>query len=133
MSKVGTTSAPIRLVATIGGFFDGHCEVRWRRGKLWYRHDHVDGSQVSVIPSAAAWERFWASLDQVGIWNWEAHYDDLETCDGEQWSININDGSRSVRSSGSNAYPGGANREHARPFQEFLEAVGALVGQPFGM
>lgn len=119
-------SVPTKFLVTIGGFFDGHCEVRWRRGKLWYRHDRVDGSQVSVVPSDSDWEAFWTAMDGLGVWNWEASYDDPEICDGTQWEVEIyfGDGSHHVRCTGSNRYP--------ELFQQFLEAVEALVGQPFG-
>lgn len=116
-----TISAPTRFVATIGGFGGQHYEVRWFRRKLRYR---TDESQASVVPSVSDWETFWAALDKIGVWSWQARYDDLETCDGTQWEIDLSDGSRSVRCSGSNRYP--------RSFQQFLEAVGALVRHPFG-
>ncbi len=70
-------AVPTKFLVTIGGFFDGHCEVRWRRGKLWYRHDRAEGSEVSVTPSATDWERFWTAMDRIGVWSWEARYDDL--------------------------------------------------------
>lgn len=116
-------SAPTRFVATIGGFGGPHYEVRWFRHKLRYR---TDESQASVVPSVSDWETFWAALGKIGVWSWQASYDDPEICDGTQWEIEIDlgDGSHRVRCTGSNRYP--------RSFQQFLEAVGALVRQPFG-
>lgn len=121
MRQVSTPAAPVRLVVTIGGFGGPHHEVRWQRGKLWYR---TDESTVPVVPSADEWERFWTAIDHIGVWSWEARYDDLDVCDGTQWEIDIRQGSRRVRCFGSNAYP--------EPFQEFLAAVKALVRQPIG-
>lgn len=127
-----TAKTPTRFVVTIGGFFCGHAEVRWRRGKLWYRHDRVDGSEVSVVPSAHEWETFWSAMDRISVWGWRRSYDNPDMLDGTQWSVEISDGVRRVRSFGSNLYPGGDNRETAVSFREFLEAVGVLLGRPLG-
>ena len=116
MRKVDTLSAPIRLAISIGGFTGSRYEARWSRGRLWYRG--VDGSRVKVIPSSEAWGVFWAGVDRIGVWGWQAHYDDLAVMDGTQWSVDLSDGSRHVRCTGSNAYP--------QRFEEFLETVGAL-------
>lgn len=121
MRKVGATSAPIRLVASIGGFHGPNYAVHWIDNKLQYR---TDESRASVVPSASDWETFWGSLDKIWVWSWQASYDDPDILDGTQWALDISDGSRSVRCTGSNRYP--------RSFQKFLKAVGALVGQPFG-
>lgn len=124
-------AVPTKFLVTIGGFLDGRCEVRWRRGKLWYRHDRIDGSEMSMIPSATDWERFWTAMDQIEVWSWKARYD-TEILDGEQWTVAIRHGSQRIQCYGSNAYPGGHDRETAQPFQEFLAAVSALTRRPFG-
>ena len=123
------TRIPTQLIIEIGGFGAPHHEVRWHRGKLRYR---TDDSKGTVAPSAEAWETFWATMDKIGVWDWKSRYDDPETMDGVQWKVEINDGVRRVQSFGSNRYPGSRDREKARPFQEFLKAVGALIQQPFG-
>ena len=122
---------PTRLIISIGGFGGPQHDVRWHRGKLRYR-SHEAPSEVPIVPSGVDWESFWTAMDRIGVWNWQARYNDRETLDGTQWSIDISKGSRSVRCFGSNAYPGGKDLQHARPFQEFLAAVRALVRQPFG-
>lgn len=116
-------SVPTKFLVTIGGFGGPHHEVRWFRRKLRYRSDE---SQTSVVPSGPGWNTFWATLDKIGVWSWQARYDDPEICDGTQWEVEIDfgDGSHHVRCTGSNRYP--------ELFQQFLEAVEALVGQPFG-
>ena len=112
---------PSRLLVTIGGFGGPHYEVRWSRRKLRY---HSDELQAAVMPTDEAWKSFWAALDRINVWGWAAHYDDLEILDGTQWELDLSNGTRRVKCSGSNAYP--------PEFEQFLAAVEALVGQPFG-
>ena len=118
-----------RLIFSIGGFGGPHYEVRWSRGKLTYR---TDDSQVKVVPSAQAWENFWAEMNRIGVWGWRRVYDDGQTLDGCQWEFDLGNGEQSVKCFGSNQFPGGDDRETAKPFQEFVAAVARLVGQPFG-
>lgn len=125
--KVAARSGPVRLAFTIGGFTGTNQEVQWRRGQLWYG---LDGSRVKVTPSTEDWETFWATLDRIGVWSWEPVYNDPEIMDGCQWALQLRHGSRQVKSFGSNAYPGGNELAQARPFRQFLTAVGALVRQP---
>jgi hypothetical protein len=127
-------SAQIRLFVTISGYGGPHYEVRRRRGRLTYRtyeygsHD----SRANVVPTAKEWETFWTALDRIGVWSWQGNYYTHGMMDGTQWSIDLSDGVRRVRSYGSNAYPGGEGWKRGRPFSEFLSAVEALVRQPFG-
>jgi hypothetical protein len=123
------TAIPTRLIITIGGFHGPHYDVRLECGRLQYR---TDDSHQMVTPSAENWATFWAAMDRIGVWSWDARYDDVEVLDGIQWSIEISDSSRSVRCLGSNAYPGGQNLKHARPFREFLNVIESLVRRPFG-
>ena len=111
MRKVSATSAPIRLVASIGGFHGPNYEVRWFRRKLRYR---TDESRASFVPSISDWVEFWAALDKIGVWSWHTSYHHPEILDGTQWALDLSDGSRSVRCTGSNRYP--------RSFQKFLKA-----------
>ncbi len=120
---------PARLIITIGGFGAPQHEVRWRRQRLQFSIDTAHGT---IEPSPEAWKTFWAALDQIGVWGWGPRYDNPEICDGTQWEIDICDGVRSIRCFGSNQYPGGPDRDRAKPFQEFLAAVSALIQQTFG-
>jgi hypothetical protein len=85
-----------------------------------------------VVPTVQQWEAFWTAIDRIGVWSWEERYDTREVCDGVQWEIDIIYAGRRIRCFGSNKYPGGRNMEQGLPFEEFLMAVEALVGQPFG-
>jgi hypothetical protein len=126
------TSARIRLLASIGGFPHGHEEVRWRRGRLWYRPSEYVENHVSVVPTVQDWEAFWSAIDRIGVWQWQPRYDDPDILDGTQWTLELMNGPRRVKSFGSNSYPGGTDRGHAQPFEQLLDAIGALVRQPFG-
>jgi hypothetical protein len=125
-------STRVRLLATIGGYPDGHEEVRWRRGRLWHRPDEYDEYVASVVPTTQEWEAFWATIDQIGVWQWQSRYDNPDILDGIQWTLELMNGCRRVKCFGSNSYPGGSDIEHAQPFQQLLEAIGALVRRPFG-
>lgn len=116
-------AVPTQLIITIGGFAGPRHEVRLQRGRLQYQYRTDDG-QETVTPSAEAWADFWAELDRIKIWSWREQYDDPRIMDGTQWSVAISDGARSIKSVGSNRYP--------RRFQEWLQAVRALTGRPFG-
>ena len=128
-SRVAALSLPTKFMVSIGGFGSPHHEVRWRRGRLRCR---ADDSQTTVTPSAQEWEAFWAAMDQIGVWEWQRVYDDGQTLDGCQWELDLSNGEQSVKCFGSNQFPGGDDREAAKPFQSFLAAVGALVQRPFG-
>lgn len=122
-------AVPTRLIFSIGGFGGPHYEVRWRSGRLRYRSND---SQMTVAPSAESWETFWAEMSRIGAWKWQRVYDDGQTLDGCQWELDLSSGEQSVKCFGSNQFPGGSDRETAKPFQEFVAAVARLVGQPFG-
>jgi hypothetical protein len=125
---------PARFVVTIGGFAAPHYEVRWIGRRLRYRNYEIGShdSHAKVVPTAQQWQEFWASMDRIGVWDWQQRYDNPYVVDGIQWEIDLSDGVRRVRCFGSNKYPGGRNLERGRPFRQFLAAVEALVRQPFG-
>ena len=112
-----------RLVAGIGGWFDhygvhadddGH--VRWSHAENVRLVD-----EATVTPSEEAWERFWATLDDAGVWDWAARYEpDSPVMDGTSWMLEAEHDGRRVRSSGSNAYP--------PRFADVCQAVAALSG-----
>jgi hypothetical protein len=120
---------PARFVVTIGGFGGPHYEVRLRRGRLWYRTDDL---QAKVAPSVQEWAVFWTALDRIGVWGWRSRYNNADILDGTQWSVEITNGTLSVKCTGSNLYPCGQDQEYGLPFQQFLDAISTLVGQPFG-
>lgn len=74
----------------------------------------------SVAPSAAAWETFAAVLERLDVFDWLASYEDRSVLDGTYWAFSCSWASRTVDSSGANAYPAG--------FDELCAALTRLVG-----
>ena len=126
--------SPTQLKFTLGGF-TGEChEVEWKQGKLWYRR--ADGAYlwqpaVELTPSPEAWTRFWRAMETVGVWQWQANYQNHEICDGTQWSLKLKHPARQVRCEGSNAYPGSPGPDYSPTgdFAHFLQALRTLTGQ----
>ena len=84
----------------------------------------------SVSPNREQWDDFWRALEAAGVWNWSRDYADPGVCDGTQWSLLLKHAGRSLRSEGSNAYPGGEGMDFSRSssFGQFLSALGQLTG-----
>jgi len=133
-------TAPDAFSARIGGFTGPNWEVVWRGGVLRYRRhwgNLDDGEVHEVCPTPEAWRRFWQGCDEIGVWRWDARYDNLLVLDGIQWELEMRVGARAVRSSGSNAYPhpvpGADPMERTPAFRRFLALVRELLdGLEFG-
>ena len=130
---------PDAFSVRIGGFDGPNYEVVWRDGALQYRRWHVqpdDGEVREIYPSPEAWRRFWEGCDEIGLWRWEARYDNPRVLDGTQWDLELRAGTRAVRASGSNAYPdpvpGADPMERTPAFRRFLAMIQDLLGgEPF--
>ena len=111
------------------------CSVKWDGKSLTYEQRFKAKKQrVEITPTAEQWTRFWAKMDEVGVWCWQKRYDNPPVMDGAVWNLKMEHGTNKVRCSGSNAYPGdkGANVPSISPTQMFLkyqEAVEALIGR----
>lgn len=131
---------PEKLVFYIGGYMGTSYSVEWGRGALQYKcwNDRLGEEEKHRIkPSPEAWERFWGSLDDLGIWSWGGSYQPRGIIlDGTSWSVAISLGDCSVEAHGSNAYPPSSPRakrprevgESGSRFNEFCEAVSELLG-----
>ena len=86
--------------------------------------------------SQRKWANFLKTLDALGVWNWKGYYEPIDAVimDGHMWGLEIHDGERHVKCSGSNGYPD----EHGRPtsfndpdyykrFQRLERAVKRLI------
>ncbi len=118
---------PTRFRISIGGFGGPRYEVRLVNGRLQYRTD-VTNLPEMLSPAAKEWERFWAAAERCDLWNWAPRYDDPDICDGTQWEVEVMLGARRLRSSGSNAYPGGVGTGYSKAFKLLTQAVRKLLG-----
>jgi hypothetical protein len=126
-------SAPPRpsgvVEAQIGNGLDGYYVVNAPGdGSLfWSFTVGRDTEAESFEPPPAAWGRFWAVVDRLDVWTWAESYEwPGEVMDGTYWSVALERGDRRVRSSGSNAYPDGA--EPGRDFRALCRALSRLAG-----
>ena len=67
--------------------------IRWKQGKLWYEHfahGYQKQETTEIEVSAKDWQRFWATLGRLSVWEWDTRYDpDSLVCDGTHWSLKI--------------------------------------------
>jgi hypothetical protein len=115
-------------------FFEGHAymgrdSVKWEREKLVFVKRTADMSgkgtfaetKEELSPSPEAWQRFWARIESLGVWQWKADYSDPKRSgpDAESWALTLRSGTKQVKSKGYNGVP---NR-----YSEFREAVYKLM------
>jgi hypothetical protein len=115
-------------------FFEGHAYmgsdwVKWEHHKLVFVKRVADmkgkGSLVEMkeelSPTPEAWQRFWARIDSLGVWQWEPDYSDPKRAgpDGESWALTLRVGAKQLTSKGYNAVPGA--------YGEFRDAVYKLM------
>jgi hypothetical protein len=115
-------------------FFEGHAYmggewVKWEHERLVFVKRVADmkgkGSFVEtkevLSPTPEGWQRFWASIDSIDVWQWKPEYSDpkREGSDGESWALTLQTGAKQLKVKGYNAVPGG--------YGEFREAVHKLM------
>jgi hypothetical protein len=115
-------------------FFEGHAymgseSVKWEHDRLTFVKRVADmsgkGSFVEtkeeLSPSPEVWQRFWARIDSLGVWQWKADYSDPKRSgpDGESWVLTLRSGAKQVKSRGYNGLPDG--------YVEFRAAVYKLL------
>lgn len=126
-SQQRSVVVPTRFRISIGGFGGPRYEVRLVNGHLQYRTEAINVSEL-LSPTEKEWERFWAAAERCDLWNWAPRYDHRDICDGTQWEVEVVLETRSLRSSGSNAYPGGDGTGYSKAFRLLLQAVRKLLG-----
>lgn len=115
-------------------FFEGHAymggdSVKWEHDRLVFVKRVADmkgkGAFVETVerlsPTPEAWQRFWARIDSLGVWQWKSDYNEpkRDWPDGESWAVTLRSGERQVKSKGYNAVPDA--------YSEFRDAVYKLM------
>lgn len=78
--------------------------IHLRDDVLYYSPDSSEDNQEEISPAEEEWNRFWQELDELGVWDWNLHYD-LCCLDGTRWRVKIVYSDLEVESSGENDYP----------------------------
>ena len=124
---------PTKLHFDIGGF-NGEChEIQFHKGQLQYctaEGAYLWTPQTLLNPGRQQWEDFWRDVDAAGVWTWAKEYVNPEVLDGTQWSLAMRHKGRSIRTEGSNAYPGADSPDlpETGSFAQFLQALRQLSG-----
>ena len=125
---------PTQLAVFIGGFMGESFALRLQEGALLYE---AYGDQYelrlteTLIPSDNTWMQFKAALDKIAFPSWQTEYVDPECLDGTYWSIKIEYPDLTVKSEGSNRYPGKngvpSSQQRGGDFERLLKAVRKLI------
>lgn len=109
---------------------------RLLRYRAWRGGDPASAPmEVPIQPDPAAWERFWAAMDAIGVWHWCGRYDadDLGPTSGPGWVVRMDHGRRFVDASGLAAFPDGEPGRPGPAFRRLCRELSALAGnRPVG-
>ena len=87
--------------------------------------------EVRVVPTAQAWQTFWAAVRASGVRQWGGRYVDTSVMDGGGWALEMRAGGVRVSAHGANAWPDAWGRKRTGDltpaYHAFADAVGALV------
>lgn len=129
---------PVVLEIYIGSFKGIAYGVWWDGDKLVYESfepGYETRRQLLLSPSRAQWRRFWRSMDELGVWEWQSRYDPGERFepatiirDGTHWSLTLAHDGRDVESSGDNAGPNGRDLDDSDEFGRLCKALSRLLG-----
>jgi len=101
-------------------FFEGHAymgseSVKWEHDKLVVlkRVASMEGdgafreTREELSPRPEAWQRFWARVDSLDVWQWKSDYSDpnRNMPDGESWAVTLRCRGKQQKSKGYNAVP----------------------------
>ena len=92
-----------------------------------HRFTPSEGEQRDLVVADDQWEKFYQDIDELGIWAWEAHYDDPNVMQGFQWSIHFTFEDKEIRCGGANAYPGAKSVGYSAEFKKLLAATNKLL------
>lgn len=106
--------------------------VRWTGHALLYEtrsHGGHPRCRATLKPTQAEWQRFWQTIDVLGVWAWAEQYCQEDMYDGTSWSLVLEFGGRRLDTGGCNACPpDGARPAESADFQRLCAAVSQLVG-----
>jgi len=108
----------------IGGYFGNSYSVEWKEKQLCYeivsQENKHKNAKDYFSPTSVQWRKFWDELNKIGIYNWESRYESTKgVCDGTSWELEIDYNGKTLKTSGSNAYP--------VQFEIFLKAIQGLI------
>ena len=120
---------PMRLLHVLEGWPPrGPNYFRWENGKLVFSGDRGDHS---FVPGPERWAEFWSVCDETDVWGWPSEVGDPEAMDGLQYKIEIDVGSRSVKSRGQVIGSPTGFRERLMKVHEALQSL-VRWRRPFG-
>lgn len=132
-------ATPKVMVFTIGGL-EARYRVEWDGKAVRYEVSgvHAQGrTPKTVTPTEAQWAAFWAALDEAKVWQWGPNYVNPNVLDGASWTLQLEHGTKRMKSTGRNGYPGDTDvakmaREPvpSQVFGKTLKAVETLLGFP---
>jgi hypothetical protein len=102
---------------------------RWENGRLVF--DGEWGADHSFVPRPERWAEFWSVCDEIDIWSWPSKVGDPHMIDGLQYEIEIDVGSRSVKSRGQVIGSPAGFRERLTKVHEALQSL-VRWRRPFG-
>lgn len=94
--------------------------ISLRDDVLFYSPDSSEDNQEEISPSEEVWSHFWQKVDELGVWDWNPHYQ-LCCQGGTHWKVKIAYNELEIDSSGENDYPD--------TFLGFWEALEELIDQ----
>ena len=91
---------PTRLEWSLEGWPPaGPNGFRWENRTLSYSGDRPPERKFAT-PSDKEWAALWACFDELDVWSWPSTVGDLMVIDGLMYEIDVEVGSRSIKSNG---------------------------------
>jgi hypothetical protein len=94
--------------------------ISWREDKLTYRQGLSVAIEDDIYPSEDDWGRFWKSVDEIGVWEWNDEYS-ICSQEGTRWQISLEYDDLEIHSVGLNNYPD--------TFPDFILALEELISR----
>ena len=130
---------PKHLRAYIGGHFGPSYAIELTGDTLFYTahtNELIQPELPMVEPTDEQWRAFRRTLDNINVWQWQAHYPNPGVCDGTNWSFEVAYSDHALDTGGDNNYPDAHGEptnllDQTRTFDRLLRAITRLAGQTF--